>query len=66
MMVFSEQQNTEINESDVEDAQFADNIISDDEEDDVEIDWKTKRNHKKSSSALILFLSFVFKKKKHK
>ena len=52
MMIFSKQQNAEnpfkITESDVEDAQFADNIISDDEEDDVDIDWKTNKNHKKS------------------
>ena len=40
----------EITESDVEDAQFADNIIYDDEEDDADIDWKTNQNHKKSSS----------------
>ena len=42
VMIFSEQKNMhnlfEITESKVEDAQFADNIISDDEEDDVDID----------------------------
>ena len=42
MMIFSKQQNTknpfEITEFDVEDAQFADSIISDDKEDDVDID----------------------------
>ena len=41
-MIFSEQQNTdnpfEITASDVEDGQFPDNIISDDEEDDVNVD----------------------------
>ena len=53
MKIFTDQQNTdnplEITESDVENAQFADNIISDDE-DDVDIDRKTNQNHKKSSS----------------
>ena len=42
MMIFSEQQNTdnpfEITESEVEDAQFAGNIMSDDEEDDFDTD----------------------------
>ena len=53
MKILRDQQNTdnpfEITESDVENAQFADNIISDDE-DDVDIDRKTNQNHKKSSS----------------
>ena len=41
MTIFSEQQNTanafEITDSDVEDAQFPGNILSDDEEDDVDV-----------------------------
>ena len=62
-MIFSAQENThnpfEIPESDVEDAQFSDNITSDDKEDNVDFDWKTNENH----ILLILLLSFVFKKK---
>ena len=42
MTIFSEQQNTtnafEITDSDVEDAQFPGNILSDDEEDDVDVE----------------------------
>ena len=42
MTIFSEQQNTanafEITHSDVEDAQFHGNILSDDEEDDVDVE----------------------------
>ena len=63
LMIFSAQENThnpfEIPESDVEDAQFSDNITSDDKEDNVDFDWKTNQNH----ILLILLLSFVFKKK---
>ena len=42
MTIFSEQQNTanafEITDSEVEDAQFSGNILSDDEEDDVDVE----------------------------
>ena len=71
MMIFSKQQNTknpfEITESDVEDAQFADSIMSDDKEDDVDIDWKTNQNHEKyfSADSLFLLLSVVFNKIRH-
>ena len=51
-MIFSKQQSIdnmfEITESNIEDDQFAENIISDDKEDDI--DWKTNQSHKKSSS----------------
>ena len=50
-MIFSKQQSIdnmfEITESNIEDDQFAENIISDDKDD---IDWKTDQSHKKSSS----------------
>ena len=46
MAIFSEQQNTanafEITYSDVEDAQFPGNILSDDEEDGVDVELKAK------------------------
>ena len=46
MTIFSEQQNTanafEITDSDVEDAQFPGNILSDDEEDGVDVELKAK------------------------
>ena len=65
MMFFSEQQNTdnpfEITESDVEDAQFADNIISDDEDDVALIEKLTQTV--KNLFLLIFLISFVFKKK---
>ena len=65
MMFFSEQQKTdnpfEITESDVEDAQFADNIISDDEDDVALIEKLTQTV--KNLFLLIFLISFVFKKK---
>ena len=65
MMFFSKQQNTdnpfEITEFDVEDAQFTDNIISDDE--DVALIEKLTQTVK-NLLLLIFLISFVFKKKK--
>ena len=50
-MIFSQQQNMdnpfETTKSDVEDAQFSDNLISDDKKYHANIDWKSNQNDKK-------------------
>ena len=58
MTIFSEQQNTantfEITDSDVEDAQFPSNILSDDEEGDVDVEYIERQNF------ILLHLLFIF------